>query len=80
MLFSDKMCGKAEQKLKAGNRAFQAENFEEAVRLYGEAIDLAADSARADYFSNRAIARSALATGEVPTLTPGRQCSVQVVA
>ena len=31
--------GKAEQKMEAGNRAFQAKNFEEAVRLYGERTD-----------------------------------------
>ena len=46
--------------MEAGNRAFQAKKFDEAVHLYGEAIDLAGDSARASYFSNRAVARSAL--------------------
>ena len=43
-----------------GNRAVHAKKFEEAVNLYGEAIDLAGDAALATYFSNRAIARSAL--------------------
>ena len=51
---------KAEQKMEMGNRACQAQYFEDAVRFYGEAILLAGDAAPATYFSQRAIAKSAL--------------------
>ena len=50
----------AEQKMEMGNRACQATNFEEAVGFYGEAILLAGDAAPATYYSQRAIAKSAL--------------------
>jgi len=43
-----------------GNSAFQAKDFAEAARLYGEAITTAGDAALAVYFSNRAVCRAAL--------------------
>lgn len=53
----------AEQKKAQGNTAFQAKNFAEAAKLYGEAI-VAAETAGAAvpavYFSNRAVCRATL--------------------
>ncbi|CAK9110406.1 unnamed protein product [Durusdinium trenchii] len=54
---------KAETKKAEGNAAFQAKNFEEATRLYGEAIALAeaaGEPVPGVYFSNRAVCLASL--------------------
>mmetsp|Transcript_124518 Transcript_124518/g.265462 ORF Transcript_124518/g.265462 Transcript_124518/m.265462 type:complete len:693 (+) Transcript_124518:79-2157(+) len=50
----------AERKKALGNAAFQAKNYAEAVRLYGEAIAEGGDAAPGVYFTNRAVCLAAL--------------------
>jgi len=50
----------AEQKKELGNAAFKAKKHQEAIQLYGEAIEEAGHLAPFGYFSNRAVCRATL--------------------